>query len=103
MHRVEILPKAVSDMNEAVSYIMRELESPHAAETLAVNLNAAIEGPADFPYSHPLYIPIRSLRHEYRRVMVSNHAVFYWVDEAAATVTVARVIYAKRDLARHLR
>nr|WP_276310673.1 type II toxin-antitoxin system RelE/ParE family toxin [Bifidobacterium sp. SO1] len=97
------MPKAVSDMNEAVSYIVRELGSPHTAETLATNLNVAIEGLADYPHSHPLYIPIRPLRHEYRRVMVGNHAVFYWVDEAAATVTVARVIYAKRDLARHLR
>ncbi|KFI53781.1 type II toxin-antitoxin system RelE/ParE family toxin [Bifidobacterium biavatii] len=103
MYKVEILPKAVSDMNEAVSYIVRELESPQAAETLAVNLNAAIEELAEYPYARPAYIPIRPLRHEYRRVIVGNHAVFYWVDEATSTVTVARVIYARRDLIRHLR
>ncbi|WP_207763389.1 type II toxin-antitoxin system RelE/ParE family toxin [Bifidobacterium margollesii] len=101
-YKVEILPKAVGDMSGAVSYIAGELHSPHAAEDLMSGLNAAIENLAEFPYSHPSYMPIRPLRHEYRRVMVGNYGVFYWVDEQAATVTVARVVYARRDLPRHL-
>ncbi|KFI99103.1 type II toxin-antitoxin system RelE/ParE family toxin [Bifidobacterium stellenboschense] len=103
MYEVEILPRALGDMNEAVSYIARTLHSPNAAQSLAVGLNAAIEGLSEYPYSHPAYVPIRSLRHEYRRIMVGNYAVFYWVDEAASTVTVARVVYAKRDLNHQLR
>lgn len=103
VYRVEILPKAVGDMGEAVSYVARELESPHAAERLAVQLNTAIENLAEYPYSHPAYVPIRPLTHEYRRIVVGNYAVFYWVDESDAVVTVARVIYAKRDLSRYLR
>ncbi|KAA8817610.1 type II toxin-antitoxin system RelE/ParE family toxin [Bifidobacterium callitrichos] len=102
MYKVELLPKAVDDMAETVSYIAGELESPHAAERLALDMNAAIEALAEYPYSHPAYVPVRPLRHEYRRVMVSNYAVFYWVDEPASVVTVARVIYARRDLSWHL-
>ncbi|OZG60344.1 addiction module toxin, RelE/StbE family protein [Bifidobacterium myosotis] len=102
MYKVEILPKAVGDMSAAVSYIAGELHSPHAAENLMMELSAAIDGLAEFPYSHPAYIPIRPLRREYRRIMVGNYGVFYWVDEEAKTVTVARVIYARCDLSRHL-
>nr|WP_276310814.1 type II toxin-antitoxin system RelE/ParE family toxin [Bifidobacterium sp. SO4] len=102
VYKVEILPKAVGDMSSAVAYIAGELQSPHAAERLMVGLNAAIEGLADFPYSHPSYIPIRPLRHEYRRVMVGNYGIFYWVDEPAKTVTVSRVIYARRNLSQQL-
>lgn len=102
MYKVEILPKAVGDMSAAVSYIAGELHGPHAAESLMMGFDVAIEGLAEFPYSHPAYIPIRPLRHEYRRIMVGNYGVFYWVDEQSQTVTVSRVIYAKRDLSQHL-
>ena len=103
MYKVEILPKAVGDMSTAVSYIAGELHSPHVAENLMMGLNVTIEGLAEFPYSHPAYNPIRPLRHEYRRIMVGNYGVFYWVDEQSQTVTVSRVIYAKRVLSQHLR
>ena len=35
--------------------------------------------------------------HEYRKTVVENYLMFYWVDEPGKTVTVARVIYGKRD------
>lgn len=102
VYKVEILPKAVGDMGAAVSYIAGELHSPHAAEDLMMGLNTAIEGLGDFPYSHPAYVPIRPLRHEYRRIVVGNYGVFYWIDEQTKTVTVSRVIYARRNLSRYL-
>lgn len=40
--------------------------------------------------------------HEYRRVYIGDYAMFYWIDEPNRRVTVARVIYARRDLASHM-
>ena len=40
---------------------------------------------------------IRPLTNEYRRLIVKNYTSFYYVDERTKVITVARVIYSKRD------
>jgi hypothetical protein len=35
----------------------------------------------DFPYSNPVYSPIKPLKHEYRKQLVKSYIMFYWVDE----------------------
>lgn len=97
MYKLEYLPVAQQDMVEIVRYISRELKNPAAADQLAVALIEAGESIPAFPYAHPAYIPIRPLKHEYRKLLVQNYLMFYWVDEDMKLVTVARVIYAKRD------
>ena len=83
MYKLEYLPVARKDMLEIVRYISRELQNPDAADRLAVEL-------------------IRPLKHEYRKILVQNYLMFYWVDEEKKLVTVARVVYAKRDYGRLL-
>lgn len=102
MYKLEYLPIAVKDMSEIVRYISRELENPTAAEHLADELINTAEGIRTFPYALPVYQPIRSLKHEYRKIPVKNFLIFYWVEEEKKTVTVARVLYAKRDVGRLL-
>jgi len=84
-------------MIEIVRYVSKELNNPAAANQLAIEMIEAGEGILDFPYVNPAYTPIRPLKHEYRKMLVKNYFMFYWVDEAAKLVTVARVIYAQRD------
>ena len=89
-------------MLENVRYISGELQNPDAANRLAVKLVDAAESVLTFPYATPAYQPIRPLQHEYRNILVQNYLMFYWVDEEKKLVTVARVIYAKRDCGRLL-
>ena len=51
----------------------------------------------EFPYINPVYHSIRSLKKEYRRLIVKNYIMFYYVDESRKLITVARVIYAHRN------
>jgi plasmid stabilization system protein ParE len=51
----------------------------------------------------PAYYPIRELGHDYRKLLVDNYIMFYWVDETRHCVTVARVIYAKSDYSKRLK
>lgn len=102
MYRLEYLPVAQRDMVEIVRYISGELQNPVAAERLAMELVNAAESVLTFPYALSAYQPIRSLKHEYRKILVQNFFVFYWVDEEKKLVTVARVVYAKRDISRLL-
>lgn len=102
MYKLEVLPLARQDMVEAVSYISKGLANPIAATSLADDLFAAMESVVEFPYANPAYFPIRPLQHEYRKLMVKNYLILYWVDEHNKTVTIARVVYAKQDYDRHL-
>lgn len=96
MYNLEYLPAARQDMIGIVRYISKELKNPAAADRLAMELIEAGDGILAFPYAHPAYIPIRPLKHEYRKLLVQNYLMFYWVDEEKKLVTIARVIYAKR-------
>lgn len=102
MYKLEYLPVARKDMLEIVRYISGELQNPDAADRLAVKLVDAAESVLTFPYATPTCQPIRPLKHEYRNILVQNYLMFYWVDEEKKLVTVARVIYAKRDYGRLL-
>ena len=102
MYKLEYLPIARQDMVEIVRYISGELENPAAADRLAVELIEAGDSIPVFPYTNPAYTPIRPLKHEYRKLLVQNYFMFYWVDEDKQLVTVARVIYARRDFERLL-
>lgn len=102
MYRLEYLPVARQDMIEIVRYISEELQNPMAADQLATELIEAGDSIPGFPYANPAYMPIRPLRHEYRKLLVQNYLMFYWVDEGKQLVTVARVVYAKRDYERLL-
>ena len=87
LYKLEYLPVARKDMIEIVRYISRELQNPDAADRLAVELVNAAESVLTFPYAAPAYQPIRSLKHEYRKILVQNYLMFYWVDEEERLVS----------------
>ena len=97
MYKVRYLPVARQDMGEIAGYIAQTLRNPAAAERLAVELVEAADTLSAFPYANPVYLPIRPLLHEYRKLLVRNHLLLYWVDEGAKQVTIARVLYARRN------
>ena len=103
MYKLEYQPSALRDMTEIARYISAELKSPAAAEKLAEELIEAAERTAAFPYSSPAYVPIRPLKREYRKRVVKNYLIFYCVDEEHKIVTVARVIYARREFGARLK
>jgi len=97
LYNLEYLPVALQDMVAIVRYISRELGNPAAADRLATELINAGDSIPKFPYMNPPYTPIRPLKHEYRKILVQNYFIFYWVDEEKKLITIARVVYAKSD------
>ena len=102
MYSVEYMPLSVQDMVEIVVYIPREVNNPAAAERIAEKLTKAGESLRDFPYAQPAYTPLRPLKHEYRKLLVENYMMLYWVTETEKRVTIARVVYARRNYAKLL-
>ncbi|WP_124100733.1 type II toxin-antitoxin system RelE/ParE family toxin [Ruminococcus sp. Marseille-P6503] len=97
MYTIEYLPIAKSDMVDIAKYIGVKLENPEAAERLAEKMIEAAEKLTDMPYKCSVYIPVKPLRHEYRKLIVQNYIMFYWVDEDKKRITIARVVYSGRD------
>jgi addiction module RelE/StbE family toxin len=102
MYQLEFLPIARQDMADIVRYISHELFNQAAAENLADEMIDAAERLADFPYINAIHQSIRPLKKEYRKLIVKNYIMFYWIDEKEKRVTIARVIYARRDYERLL-
>lgn len=101
MYKLEYLPVARQDLIDIVLYISQELQNPDAANRLAEKLIETAEKVLTFP-GNPSYHPIKPLRHEYRKAIVQNYLMFYRIDEEKKLVTVARVLYAKRNYNRLL-
>ncbi len=97
MYKLEYLPLALQDMVEIASYISHNLKNPSIAERLSVKLVEAADNITTFPYGHPVYQSIKLLQREYRKLSVEDYLMFYWIDEPSKKITIARVIYAKRN------
>lgn len=97
MYNLEYLPFARQDLIEIVTYISQDLQNPTAANRLAEEIVQAAEKLQLFPYACPVYLPIRPLQWEYRKLLVQNFLLFYRVDEEKKLITVARVLYARSD------
>lgn len=103
MYKLEFLPIALNDMVEIVGYIGNTLKNPIAAGNLSSEFVNAAEILSEVPYSNPVYVPLRPLKHEYRKLLVKSYLMFYWVDEEKKVVTVSRAIYGKRDYGKILK
>ena len=103
MYNLGFLQAAKQDLVDIVRYISHDLSNPIAAEKLAVELVEAAEGLTHFPYRNRVYQPIRPLKREYRGQIVQNYIIFYYVDEEQKLVTIARVIYARRNYGKLLK
>ena len=97
-YRVEFLELALLDLSSIVSHVANELGMPIAAKNLAELIVREVDLLKDYPYSSAVYVPVRPLEHIFRRKIVHNYSVFYWVEETSKTVTVARILYNKRDV-----
>ncbi len=102
MYSLVYLPLAKEDMVDIARYISGELHNPTAAARLAEKMVERAQALCTSPYMCPAYIPAKRLKNEYRKLIVDNFVLFYYVSEKDKTVTVARVLYAKRDCARLL-
>ncbi|MBQ3537798.1 MAG: type II toxin-antitoxin system RelE/ParE family toxin [Clostridia bacterium] len=97
MYNVQYLPIAQNDLLGIAQYISSELGNAEAAIRLTENIIRKTDVLGEFPYSCPVYVPIRQTKNEYRKLRVDNYLVFYSVNEKEKTVTVMRIIYARRD------
>ena len=102
MYRIRYNIKAKNDITNILKYITDDLFNPSAAMSLAKEIYNAINNLVDFPYANPVYRAYYNLKHEYRRLIVKNYIVFYYVNDEKKFITIARVLYFSMNYSAYL-
>jgi len=100
MYKIEYLFIAKQDFIEIIIYIEKALKNKSAAKKLSKKITQKINQLADFPYMHPVFLSLKEFEHEYRKFLIDHYLVFYWVEEETKIITIARIVYTKRDYSR---
>lgn len=98
MYKVVYLPKARSELEDAVVYIASELCAPEAAVALLDEVDRAVMQLKEMPYRHAIYPSLYALKNEVRFFPIKNYNVFYIVDETRQTVEIRRILYQRRNV-----
>jgi len=95
---VEITEDAEQDVDEIYQYIAVSLQEPGIAWKQTERIRDKIAQLCYMPERNSIvqHEPWKS--REMRRVNVDNYAVFYMLDSMSSTVSVIRILYARRDL-----
>ncbi len=98
MYKIFMLAPALENYEEIVRYLALELKNPAAAMSLVKRMDEGLDRVARFPFSCPTCLTAHKMKHEYRKLLVNNFIVLYWVDEENRAVMVEQIVYARRDI-----
>ena len=97
-YRYKFTPLAITDIDDALSYIAGNLSNPSAADNLYRNLNAAIEDICDRPYSFPdcsyHLIDDENIRH----TVIGNYVLIFEVSHSENLIKFLRFLYGGMDI-----
>ncbi|MCL2321431.1 MAG: type II toxin-antitoxin system RelE/ParE family toxin [Oscillospiraceae bacterium] len=93
MYRLNYNPKAKNDIDNILKYIAEDLFNPTAAMRLAAEIVNSVDKLNDFPYINPVYKTYNQLKHEYRKLVIKNYIIFYYIDEKNKQINIARMLY----------
>ena len=102
MYSVSYPPTARQDLEDIARYITLALDNPEAATRTIEGIVASAESLTSMPYRRPVYVPVRPLAREYRTIRSGHYVAFYWVEEDAQRVTIARVLFARTNVSERL-
>ena len=100
MFKVQFLPSAEQDMLQISKYIAIQLCNIEASKKLIRDMKKATDRLKTFPKAHPVYPTPKPLKRKYRRMVVKNYSLFYYID--GEVVKIKRVLYNRRDLTKIL-
>ena len=96
-YRVYLSEPAENDLKDIVRYIASHLSAPVSALGMVELLEAAMAGLSEMPHHCPLVADGRLSQMGYRKLIVKNYVVFFFIDENTRVVDVERILYSRRD------
>ncbi len=88
---------ATEDLDIIYSYISGKLFARKAAKRIVRRIREQVRSLDMFPERHPLAPEERLASAGLRKVAVENYVIYYKIDESAATVTIAKIMYGGRN------
>ena len=101
-YNLELTNAAQHDLVDIFRYIAKELKALQTASDQLDRLKNAVGSLNTMPERYRLYEKEPWKSRNVRMMPVDRYIVFYVPDKDAQTVTVLRILYAGRDIARHL-
>jgi addiction module RelE/StbE family toxin len=96
--RVKYTKQAADDLSKIIIYISDELCNPQAAEKFYKAIKEKLVLLRDHPYMFPLYHDEKLSSEGFRAAIIGNFLLFYIVDDDKSVVSIARILYGKRDV-----
>jgi toxin ParE1/3/4 len=99
---VDYAQRARQDLTDIYAYISETLLEPDAAKSQVQRIMDAADSLERLPLRHHLYDAEPWHSRGLRIMPVDSYAVLYLPNEAEQAVTIIRVMYGGRDIAKHL-
>lgn len=100
--KVAYSARARQDLRDIYEYIAYELSAPEAAAGQTGRIMKAVHSLEQMPMRHRLYEEEPWHSQGLRVLPVDNYMVFYLTNETEAAVSILRIMYGGRDVARQL-
>ena len=101
-YSVEILPKAIEDLNNIYRYYFEESQKQSVADKMTDEIETVILGLEEYPKAHPVSRDKRLAQKGYRKLIIGNYITLYKVNDKAKQVTVARVFHGMTDYTKYV-
>lgn len=101
-YTIKYSTKAINDLRDIYSYIAFNLQAPETAAKMVRRIRNSIKELDFMPERNPIldWEPWNSLNTH--KMHVGNYLVFYIVDPLQSSVSIVRIVYGKRDIAKAL-
>ena len=101
-YTIKYSTKAINDLRDIYSYIAFNLQSPETAAKMVRRIRNSIKELDFMPERNPIldWEPWNSLNTH--KMRVGNYLVFYIVYPLRSSVSIVRIVYGKRDIAKAL-
>ena len=96
MYKLIFAPEFVNDLEETNEYIASTLESPDAAKSIMKEIDDTIMKLKDMPFMFPKCDEPLDV-FEYRKIIIKNYILIYYVDESQNIVNLLRCFYGKSN------
>lgn len=102
IYTIKYSTKAINDLRDIYSYIAFNLRVPQTAARMVNRIRNSIRELDFMPERNPIveWEPWNSMN--MHKMHVGNYLVFYIVDPLQSSVSIVRIVYGKRDIAKAL-
>ena len=93
MYKLNIMPAAIADQQEAAQYIADRLQNPVASANLLDEIEKCYQTLEENPYLYALCMDSTLAFLGYRKAIIKRYVLLYKIDEAQKIVHIMRLVY----------